>query len=261
MGSERSSLKNAFAVWRALFLREALTRFFGKRAGWFWLIVEPLAHIALLSFIFAVIRQRTVGNMEIILWIVLGLLGFFIFRRTTMQSSKAIASNRALFAFRQVTPVDTALVRGVLELMTMSILGIVIFIGLAMMHYDITPYDPIEAIVAVFGLWSFGLGVGLVLSALSEIAPELRQVIEVMMMPLYFVSGVIIPLNVIPEPYRGYLMWNPIANGLEGLREAYSPYYHAAPQTSLPYLYFVSLAVMVFGLLAHRQYRTMIVAK
>lgn len=259
--SDRAAIKTTFAVWKALFLRESLTRFFGRRAAWFWLLLEPLAHIAIMSLIFAVIRHRTVGNMETMLWIVLGMLGFFTFRRTAVQASKAVESNRALFAFRQVTPVDTVIVRAGLELMMMCILAIIVFFALAMMDYDVTPYDAIEAIVAALGLWTFGLALAFVLSSLSEIAPDLRQIVDVMMMPLYFISGVIIPMNVIPEPYRGYLMWNPIANGLEALREAFSPYYHAAPQTSLSYLYFITLAVTVLGLIAHRHYRTMMVAK
>lgn len=248
-------------MWRALILREALTRLFKRRAAWFWLLLEPLAHVALLGFIFSVIRQRHVGNMETLLWIVLGLLGFFAFRRTTIQTSKAIESNQALFAFRQVTPVDTVVARAVLELAMVAALFMIALSAIGLMGFDITPFDPIEALCAVAGLWAFGLGIGLISSAVSAGATEFRDVLGMVMMPLYFVSGVLIPLSAIPEPYRGYLMYNPIANGLEGLREAFSPYYHSAPETSLPYLYFVALCLLVFGLVAHRRFRRVILAK
>ncbi len=257
----RSSLGITLSVWRALILREALTRLFKQRAAWFWLLVEPLAHVALLSFIFAVIRQRTVGNMETILWIVLGLLGYFTFRRTALQTSQAIASNEALFAFRQVTPVDTVIARAILELALIAVLFAIALTAVALFGVDVTPYNAIEAVLAICGLWAFGLSIGLISSSFSEVAPEFSNVLNVLMMPLYFVSGVLLPLVHIPEPYRSYLMYNPIANGLEGAREAFSPLYHAAPGTSVGYLYFVSLCLIVFGLLSHSHFRKVILAQ
>ena len=89
---KRSPLSIALSVWKALMLREALHRLFASRAAWFWLLLEPLFHLAIISFIFAVIRQRKIGGMETIPWIIIGLIGFFVFRRTVGQ----MAGNRRL---------------------------------------------------------------------------------------------------------------------------------------------------------------------
>jgi capsular polysaccharide transport system permease protein len=40
-----------------------------------------------------------------------------------------------------------------------------------------------------------------------------------------------------PQPYRDMLMFNPIAHGLELVRAAFFPYYHAVPGISSAYLY------------------------
>lgn len=42
----RNPLTVTFAVWNALLLREALSRLFGRRAAWFWLLFEPIFHVA-----------------------------------------------------------------------------------------------------------------------------------------------------------------------------------------------------------------------
>ena len=42
-------LLTTLTVWRALFLREALDRFFGSRAAWGWLLVEPAMHIGFMG--------------------------------------------------------------------------------------------------------------------------------------------------------------------------------------------------------------------
>ena len=261
MFTSRSPLLITLSVWKALLLREALTRFFARRASWFWLLLEPLAHIAILSFIFAVIRQRTVGNMETVLWIVLGMIGFFTFRRTAQQSGGAIDSNRALLSYRQVKAVDTVFARATLEGFTMILVASIALFVIALMGIAILPSNPLAVLFAVSGLWTFGVGLGLIVSALAALAPEARDILQMFMLPLYFVSGVIIPLSVVPLPYRSWLMYNPIAHGLEALRHAFSVYYHVVPETSMLYLWLMALCSLVLGLLLHRRFATRIVAQ
>ncbi|WP_144096974.1 ABC transporter permease [Croceicoccus sediminis] len=261
MASRRTPLQVTLSVWKALLLREALTRLFSQRASWFWLVAEPMAHIAIMSVLFTVIRQRTVGNMDAELWLVLGLTGFFLFRRAAIQGGAGISSNRSLFVYRQITPVDAVLVRSVIELLVMVLVMIIAFTALLMFGIDITPYDPIGAVVAFLGLWFLGVGFGLILSVAAELVPELGSVIKMMMRPVYLLSGVIIPLSAIPEPYRSYLMYNPVSNGLEAMRAAFSEFYHEVPSTSLSYVYICALFMIVVGLMGHRVFRREIIAK
>ncbi len=49
-------VSNTLMVWKALFLKDALSRFFGNRAAWAWLIIEPAMHIMVMVVMFTVIR-------------------------------------------------------------------------------------------------------------------------------------------------------------------------------------------------------------
>ncbi|HSW20795.1 MAG TPA: hypothetical protein VLJ86_26470, partial [Ramlibacter sp.] len=64
----RSSLQITLQVWRALLLREALARLFGRRAALAWLLLEPLAHIGFMVFVYTVLRVRHVGGINTVLW-------------------------------------------------------------------------------------------------------------------------------------------------------------------------------------------------
>src|SRR3546814_20571858 len=92
------------SVWKALLLREALARLFSGRASWFWLIAEPILHMAMFGYIYAGIRQRTIGGIDTLIWLVLGLKGFFLFRRTASHSGGGSDSNRAFVSYLQVNP-------------------------------------------------------------------------------------------------------------------------------------------------------------
>ncbi|MGE8454683.1 MAG: ABC transporter permease, partial [Pseudomonadales bacterium] len=180
----RSSLLITFSVWRAIFLRESLDRLFGERAAWFWLLIEPILHIGFLGWIWTVVRVHTMGGIDVLIWLMVGLLAFFLFRRTAIQVMYAIDCNRPLFAYRQVKPFDPAIVRGALEAFLMTLVSITILLVANLLGHDAIPADPLLVVVAVFGLWLLGLGYGLVASVLMELVPELEHILNILMLPL-----------------------------------------------------------------------------
>jgi len=257
----RNPLSVSFSVWRAIFLRESLDRLFDMRAAWFWLLAEPVLHIGFMAIIYGVIRVRAIGNMDTALWITLGMLAFFLFRRTANQVTHAVGSNRPYFTYRQVKPFDPAISRAVLEAFLMTIVSTIILITAALLGHNAIPGDALLALQAVLGLWLFGVGYGLVASVLMELVPETEHVLKITMMPLYLASGVIWPLASIPYPYRDVLMFNPIAHGLEFVRLGFSPYYHTVPGLSMAYLYEWALASVFLGLMLYRRFAVQLVMR
>ncbi|MBE1427309.1 capsular polysaccharide transport system permease protein [Desulfomicrobium macestii] len=250
----RSSLTITISVWRAIFLREALDRLFRERAAWFWLLIEPVTHIGFLALMWGVVRTTNMGGMDVVVWLMVGMLAFFLFRRTGIQVMYAVDCNRPLFAYRQVKPFDTAIVRGGLEAFIMALVSVIIITIVNLLGRDAIPSDPLLVMGAALGLWLFGMGYGLIASVLMELVPELEHILKILMMPLYLISGVIWPLSSIPMPYRDHLMLNPVAHGIEAMRLGYVPHYHAVPGLSLSYLYACSAVSIFLGLLLYRRY-------
>jgi capsular polysaccharide transport system permease protein len=251
----------ALSVWKALFLREALSRLFSGRATWFWLLAEPVFHVTYMLVIFTIIRVRTVGGIDTTVWLMTGMLAFFMFRRTGTQVMNAISANQALFTYRQVKPVDTLLVRGGLEGILMIVVASILLAGAALLGHSVAPADPLAVIEAFLGLWLVGMGFGLVSSVASELVPELGRIINFVMMPLYMVSGVIFPLSAVPPPYRDWLLLNPVAHGLEAVRLGFAPHYHAVPELSIAYIYGFALVSIFLGLALHRRFALRLVTQ
>lgn len=250
----RTALLITLSVWKALFLREALSRLFSGRASWFWLVAEPVFHVSYLILIFTVIRVRTIGGIDTAIWIIAGLLGFFMFRRTGTQVMNAVGANQALLVYRQVKPVDTVLVRGGLEGFLMIIIISILLAGAALFGHSVVPADPLAVLEAFFGLWLVGMGFGLVTSVAVKLVPELGRVLKLVMMPLYIISGVMLPISAVPQPYRDWLLLNPVAHGLEAARLGFAPYYHAVPELSIAYIYWFALVSIFLGLALQRQF-------
>lgn len=251
---QRSALRITLAVWKALFLREALSRLFTSRGQWFWLLAEPALHVAYLMVFFTVISVRTIGGIDTAVWIMVGMIGFFFFRRTAAQVSSGIGANQALFAYRQVKPVDTLLVRAVLEACVLIAVVLVVMVGAALLGHDSRPADPLAVAIAFLGMWLNGLGLGLVMSVVKELVPEFERIVGFVMMPLYVVSGVMFPVALVAQPYRDILLLNPLAHGLEAARLGFAPYYHAVPELDLSYLYTWAVAYLLLGLALQRRF-------
>lgn len=251
---------NTIFVWQALFLREALDRFFGSRAAWAWLVVEPAMHIGFMSCLWGMMRKNSMGGINVTMWIILGMLSFFLFRRTSVQTLHALDCNKAFFAFRQVRPFDVALMRAGVEAFSMffissSILGVAALAGL-----EVLPDDPITVLLALAGLWLFGLGYGLVTSVCMRLVPDSGHIFQIFMMPLYLISGVIIPVAYIPMPYRDWLLWNPLVHGLELVRLGFFSNYHTL-DVSFSYLYSWVLLSITLGLTLYRAFETRLVTQ
>ncbi|UIN22232.1 ABC transporter permease [Herbaspirillum frisingense] len=257
---QRSALSVTLSVWHAIFLREALDRLFDMRAAWLWLIAEPVVHIGFIALIWRSLRIQTIGGADLAVWTMIGMLGFFLYRRTALQVSYAVESNLPLFAYRQVKPFDTAFMRALLEAFLMAVISAVLLLGAALLGHDtLAVDDPLLVLLSAVALWLFALGYGLVASVLMTLVPESEHILKLLMMPLYLLSGVILPMSAVPEPYRGWLMYNPVANGLELIRLGYMENYHAVAETSLDYLLMWALSSLFLGLVLYRRFERKLV--
>lgn len=255
----RTSAQIMLSVWKALLLREATFRLFGTRAAWAWLLLEPLSHFAFLTVMFAVVRHRVVGGIDVSIWLMLGLVGYFTFRRTANQMGGAIDSNRALFTYRQVLPFDAIVVRGFLEGLVMLVAFLIAVVVMALIGFDIVPDHPLLLFGGFFGLWLFGAALGLLVAVGGEIAEETRPIVSMLMMPLYFISGVIFPISVVPPQYREIMMLNPIIHGVEAMRAGFATYYHAPENLDLGYLYLWAGILLAIGLALYLRFAKTIV--
>ncbi len=259
--TSRPSVSVAYSVGKALFLREAVSRLAAGRAAWLWMLLEPIVHIAFIMALFTFVRARVVPGAEFALWLLTGLVTFFTARDAATRSMEAIKANKALFAYRQVLPVDTVLTRSIVEGFLGLIVALLLLVGSGLMGFEVIPHDTLGVLLAFAGMWLCGLGLGLNLSVAAELVPELGKLAKMMFLPLYFISGVMFPLVQVPQQYRGWLFHNPFAHGIELVRSGFFPLYHIAPEANLGYLYGFALVTVFLGLALHVRFSSRLMAQ
>lgn len=245
----RGGVEVMYASIRALFLRELQTRFGHYRIGYLWALIEPSLNVVLMLILLGAVIQRTLPGIEYPVFLVNGILPFFMFRKSATKALGAISSNRGLFNYRSVKPVDTVLARTLLELFLYFNCYVVLTAVLIWIGYDISFSKIPEVLFYWLILFVLSFGFALIMMIVGSFSPEINKTISPLFLVLYFMSGALVPLHRIPEQYLVYFLWNPLAHLFELLRHAVSPSYIVLPGVSLGYILICSLVILFFGLL------------
>jgi capsular polysaccharide transport system permease protein len=247
----RGGLAVQYAAIRALFLRELQTRFGHYRLGYLWAILEPGLQVIFFLIIFGTIMKRVIPGMDYSLFLINGMLPFFVFMRSATRALTAVESNRGLFSYRTVKPIDALIARTALEAALYFALyllfsGILLWFGKAISFSNI-PF----LLLCWFLLFLFSIGFSLIMMVIGDLSDEIGKFIGAIFFVFYLMSGIIYSVHIIPTQYQGYILWNPIVHCIESMRHAVSPTY---PIDHVSILYFINslIAILFLGLLLYR---------
>lgn len=242
----------------ALLLREFQTRFGSRRMGAFWMIFEPMIHIMVMLFIFTVIRARSVQGMDYPLFLLSGMIPFFMMRNISRKLMDSVSANKALFVYPNIKIFDTYIARTLVEMIIYSIIYVIFIFSLGYwFNYDVSINQPLGFIGAIFVGVLFSFGLGILLSVIVDVFPSIKSFIGILFMALYFLSGVIFPLWIIPEKYLGWILWNPYAHIISNIRDSAFMYYPEIQGVSVTYPIVMTILMLFgsLGLYRVRRYR------
>jgi len=250
---KRSPWQIQCAVVHALLLRELKTRFGGKLIGLFWVLFEPVANIYILLFVRGVMRTRAIGpTIEYPVYHVVAMIPYFVFRSSWFRTMEAVAGNQGLFAYRQVKPFDAMIARTVLEAIIYMFVFVAVLGTLAWFGMKWAPDDPLMYLTCWGVNILLGFGLGEVCLVMTHGKPNAKAMVRLLSMPLYLLSGILIPLKTFPPDVLYWLMLNPTACLVEMERAAYYAEYIPAHGSSLWYPMLFALVLIGIGHMLYR---------
>src|SRR5690606_15539444 len=142
---KRSAFSIMKAVIFALLLREIRNRFGAKRFGVFWVFFEPTAHIVMMMTIFS-LRGRSAGfGIEFPIFLLTGMVPFFMMRNIVFKVMEGVNSNRALFSYKQIKPIDTMIARAIIEITIYACVYVILLFILGFwLDNDVVHHHPLK---------------------------------------------------------------------------------------------------------------------
>lgn len=242
----------------ALIFREAAMRFGSSPLSYVWTMAEPAALIAILLVARIYIKNvnPAFGDSSLI-FLLTGLVALRSARSIINKGSRGIQSNKSLFSFGAVKPVDTVIARTVLEF-TIYVIILTIFFSAAqkiMGQAIITDFPGF--VIAMLLIMFFCISMAMFNATVGALLPFWRSIWKMMSMPLLITSGVIyVPAQMPPEFLR-IIIWNPFLHCVEALRS--NSYLDYTSVYSPTYLTSFTITVFVISLSIERLFRQEII--
>nr|WP_210267619.1 ABC transporter permease [Sinorhizobium sp. 7-81] len=231
-----------------MLVREMSTRFGSKPGGYVWALLDPAAHILLMTLVFQAIARAPALGTSFALFFATGYIAFQFYQAMTSYLNSAVRANKALLSYPNVAPIDTVVARFVLQVGTTTLVGfIVLGTIVATMRGETSLHWPaIFEAVALACLC--GLGVAMVNSVLFLKYPLYEQIFNIVNRPLFMISGVFFLPDSIPAPYKDLVLLNPLVHIIMGFRQGFYPEYRAIG-LDMEYLYGFAFLTLFAGML------------
>jgi capsular polysaccharide transport system permease protein len=251
---------DAFAVQRrvvvALIHREILSRFGRSALGFLWAVLNPLLTIALLTFLFTFLQRRAPIGDNFVLFYATGIIPYMTFRFTSLRGFGAFASNVSLFEFPTVKPLDALISRALLEFWTMVVVGVIVFFIVWLLDFGGIPRQ-MAPLLAAYGLIaSFGFGISVLNACLETFFNSWSRIYRVVVMMMFYTSGIFFVPDFVPEQIRQVIAWNPLLHIIELYRSAFYAGYGSGTFDQ-SYVLWWSLGVVPLGMALERVVRAM----
>jgi capsular polysaccharide transport system permease protein len=242
----------------ALMIREMGTTYGRSAGGYLWAIAHPLGGIVLLAIAFSLALRSPPLGTSFMLFYATGIVPFSMFNAMSNGAAGAIKSNRGLLTYPVVFAVDAVLAQFLLKLLTLSVVGLIMFTGIILIFDLHVNYNPVAMVRAMFLAAILGLGTGTLNCVLFGFFPTWKTIWAVLTRPLFIISGIFFLFEDAPAEFQALLWYNPLVHVIGDMRMGFFGSYD--PQfISYPFVVGLSLVLFTIGLYLLRRHESFLI--
>lgn len=230
--------RSASVQWRvihALLMREILTRYGRHNIGFLWLFVEPMLFTTGVTILWTLAKSVHGSNLPIVAFALTGYSAVLLWRNMPARCIGAIEPNLSLMYHRNVRVIDIFLARLILEGGGATIS----FVTLSLFYISIGWLEPPEDVMTIVAGWLsiawFGASLAVFLGALSEKSELVEKIWHPLSYLTFPLSGAAFMVDALPAEAQRYVLYVPMVNGVELVREGYFGA-HIRAHYDIPYL-------------------------
>lgn len=202
-----------------LTLRELKLRYQDTVLGFVWSLIKPLLLGAVLFVALKTFVRIKVEDYHLVL--LTGLFPWIWFQTSVLLAAPSFAHNGALIKKihfpRFVLPLSTVANNGIHFVLSLPILVLLILIS----GYRPSPAWLLGIPVLTVVQLGMLMGVVLLVASVDVFFRDLEHLAEVALNLWFYVTPIIYPLDIVPEPWDRVLLINPLASLIEGWRSLF----------------------------------------
>lgn len=201
-----------------LTLRDIRVRYKQSFLGYFWVILNPLFQMIIMSFVFSkLIRIQNLG-VPYPVYVYAGLLPWLFFANASTSAMNSLVSNSSLIKkiyFPREVLVFSSLLAKVFDFLLASVIFIIILIFFQIpFTWYMLLFIPIFIIQFIF---TFGLS--LFLSSLNLFYRDIQYLFELIVILWFYLTPILYAVEFFPERYRWIFQLNPMSVFINAYRK------------------------------------------
>ncbi len=192
---------------------ELISRFAQSKLGGIWMIVNPLAQVAIYAFILSNVLAAKLDGVEntygYAIYLMAGLLAWMLFSEVVTGCLNLFIENGNLMkkmSFPRITLPAIVVGSGLLNnmLLLLAMLGIFALLG---HHFTLVMFWMIPLTLILVG---FAVGIGLILGVINVFVRDVGQAVPILLQMWFWFTPIVYPLTIIPENQRHWFNFNPV---------------------------------------------------
>jgi len=239
-------------AWHDFMVQTTSTKF-----GFLWQILTPAFQIGTYWFVFTVgLRSgRPIDGVPYILWLIAGIVPWFLYSKAIINGSNSIYSNSYIFQ-RIKFPVGIIPIYSLLSAFLSHAIELAIVLAILLAFGFFPGFFAFQLLYYAFASFAFLLSLSYITSAVAMLSRDFQKLLQSVIRFLFFLTPIIWPPDNIPAAIDPFLKLNPLYYLVQGYRDTLL---YRVPLTGHPlyaaYFWVLILVLFLFGITVHMRFR------
>jgi lipopolysaccharide transport system permease protein len=245
---------NRFIIWE-LTKRDFRIKYINNLFGLSWAILEPLAMMVILWFIFTYVRKGNSTDVPFAVFLLTGLIAYDFFNKTLSSATRSIKNFGFLINKVNFRAAIIPLVKTASEVLIHLIILVIVSVIVILNHIPVTVYW-LQVFYYLFAMCALLTGITWFTSSISLFFPDINYIITIVMRVLFFFTPIFWDARSISEQYLVYFRVNPLFYLVNGYRDSflYRVPFWEHPMDTL-YFWIITAFFFVLGVVVFKRLR------
>lgn len=226
-------------------MHDIKNRFFGSGLGQIVMILWPFVHLLVLVGVYYFTKRPNPYGESIIQYGTISVFPFIVFNYVSRWIVFSAVTNKNFLHYPIIKPIDILVGRMCLEIISITIVGILLLIFVSICGYSVMPFDCLDAAFALMGTLFLSIGFGFLNAPLAFLMPLWNTVMVFFIIIVYIASGVAFVPAFLPNAAKLPLSYNPLLSCVEWFRVSY---YSDYPTEMLDRLYVLECGLVMLAI-------------
>lgn len=201
---------------------ELISRFVRSRLGGLWMIINPLAQVAIYALILSNVLAAKLPGIDskyaYAIYLMAGLLAWTLFNDIVGRCLNLFLEQGNLMKKMQFPRITLPTIVVGFNLVNNLLLFVAMVVIFFVLGHSFT-LVMLWLIPLTLALAAFALGAGLILGIINVFVRDLGQAIPIVLQVLFWFTPIVYSSNIIPEQYRHLLELNPVYHFTEAYQQ------------------------------------------